>query len=811
MERKKKNKKLIRRYVMIGIGIYAALIFFVLHMLVASKLGSGFDTILEDGFKHMVTSPFSLSPMPPNAPLIVLGGSALLALMIFFEWQTIKAKRHDDPDTVNGDARFMNDDDIKEYSMHFSDPVGSEKDDGPNNMILSSEIKLNIDDRETKRNCNVLVIGGSGAGKSFYFAGPNILQANTNYVITDPAGDLTEQYGKFLENEGYTVRVFNLVDMASSSRYNPFHYIHEENDIFILVETLMQNTTPSEGHSGDPFWEKSEKTLLNALVCYLWMYQDEKDQTFAKVLEMVLLAQIDENDDTAKSPLDIIFDEVEEQDPESPALAQYKTFKLGAGKTLKSILISVAVRLNAFTLGKVKHLTSVDELHFEEFGDTKHALFIVIPTADKTFNFLAAMMYSQLFTELYSYVEKQGSQSWLLKLKNRDVVHVEHAHNAKESEEAKTRMEEFAKKLKNVHIRENKERKYFEIVTEDDIVVSWRGSEAEAKEYIASLKDAKIEKGTMRLPIHVRMILDEFANIGTIPAFNEKLATVRKYQISCAIILQAITQLKTMYKDAWDTIVGNCDTWLYLGGNNQESQKWISEQLGKRTTIVMNESYQAGKDGGGSTGLNRSAIELATVDKLARMKDTDCIVSVRGNRPYFGPKFQTFKHPKFDYAMSLRGTFEIPTTEEYHAKELRKKLNHDKKPAAATDPALDSSSGYRDEAPKQKQTKKQKQMDDEAPAGIGFGGDDKEEKRKKAEQKMNEHAKKRSKEYRNNKDAKTGKPVISKPADVTSEDGFSQIEEMVKNKTKADILADLEENDETEDFGPEEFTFDSFT
>ena len=804
MERKKVDKKLVRKYIIIGIIIYAVLIFYVLHAMVAYQLGTGFDKLLDDGLKHMLTSPLVLSPLPKNALLIIFGGTGALAVAFFFEYQTMKLKRADNPETVNGDARFMEDEDIKEYNMQFSDPKGSEKADGPNNAILSDEISLNIDDRETKRNCNMLVLGGSGAGKSFYFAGPNILQANTNYVITDPAGDLLSQYGKFLENEGYNVRVFNLVDMAKSSRYNPFHYIHEENDIFILVETLIQNTTPAEGHSGDPFWEKSEKTLLNALVCYLWMYAEEKDQTFARVLDMVLMAQVDENDDTAKSPLDMIFDVVESQDPESPALAQYRTFKLGAGKTLKNILISVAVRLNAFTLAKVKHLTSVDELHFEEFGDTKHALFIVIPTADKTFNFLAAMMYSQLFTELYSYVEKQAEQSWLLKLPNRDVVHVEHARNPKESEEAKQRMEEFVETLKDLHIEYNEERKYFEVKNKNNDVISWRGKEEEAKEYIASLKDAKIEKGQFRLPIHVRMILDEFANIGTIPQFNEKLATVRKYQISCAIILQAITQLKTMYKDGWDTIVGNCDTWLYLGGNNQETQKWISEQLGKRTTRVQNESYQAGKDGGGSTSLNLSSIELATVDRLARMKDTDCIVSVRGNRPYFGPKFKTFNHPKFEYAMSMRGTFEIPTTEKYVEKDIRKKLNYSAGgTAAASSPELDETgisdtsldeSGYLND--RKKKTFHVKDSNKKS----------REEKLQEADKSLNEHARKKSQEYRNNRDSETGEPVISEIKEVTD---FSQMKAFIKGKDQQSILADLEAN-EDDDFGPDEFTFESF-
>lgn len=380
--------------------------------------------------------------------------------------------------------------------------------------VFCDDMVMSMNCRETHRNNNVLVVGSSGSGKTYMskkeqknYVVPNILQAVGNYVIADPDGKLLHDYGKFLENNGYKVQTLNLKDMSHSARYNPFRYIHNIEHIDALIDILIEGTNPDASNTPDLFWSIAEKKFFKFIIFYLWMYADEKDQTLAKVNEMIVMARPEAN--TGRSKLDDLFDKLEKKEPGSIVVAEYRKFQaaVSSNKALMGVIVSAAIRMAMFGIPDIEQLTSNDDLHLEEFGDSKHALFVVTSSVDKTYHFLASMLYSQLFTELYSCVEKQATHSWLLKLPNRDVVHVEHAHNAKESDKAKIRMDEFAKKLKNVHIRENKERKYFEIVTEDDIVLSWRGEESEAKEYIASLKDAKIEKGEFGLPIHVRMIL----------------------------------------------------------------------------------------------------------------------------------------------------------------------------------------------------------------------------------------------------------------------------------------------------------------
>ena len=623
----------------------------------------GFSDAFNQAMSQVFTKPLAIFPLQGSTLLFIFLFSIFAGAFLVMFVMDKGLRKHDNPETVKGEAHLMNEKELEEYNKKRTDPIGKKTNDGPNNMIFSRDLYLAIDGRRTRKNANVLVIGGSGAGKSRFFAAPNILQYNTNFVITDPSGELLRDYGKALEDNGYEVKVFNLTDVYRGNRYNPFHYIKEEKDVFILVETLIKNTTPSEGHGGDPFWEKSEKLLISALVLYLWHVFPEEKQTFANVVKLVNMAEVDENDPSAESPLDILFKDLEREDPENLAVSQYKTFKLGAGKTLKSILISVGVRLETFTLSDITYLTNVDDFEFERFADTKQALFIVIPTADTTFNFIVSLMYSQLFMSMYNYVEKRVRYGWEAYLDDLNVIRVEQANNNEESETAKKEIEKFVAEVKaGTKIKYDKEKKLYRIYTKKGRLISWRGTKEQAEKYAKRIEEEiKIKQCPEKCPNHVRLILDEFANIGQIPDFNQKLATIRKYEISCSIILQALSQLKELYEKQWNTLAGNCDTKLLLGSSDIETLEWFVKFLGKKTTVVESTSWQA--NGQGSTSYNRDSIELLTVDQLTLMKEDECLVLVVRERPFYGKKYELTMHPNYKYAQKTAGTFEIPLSE----------------------------------------------------------------------------------------------------------------------------------------------------
>ena len=429
---------------------------------------------------------------------------------------------------------------------------------------MSQNVYLSMNTRQTMRNNNILVIGGSGAGKSRFMIKPNILQANCNYVITDPAGELLESTGSFLEKQGYEVKVFNLVEMAKSNRYNPFAYIRDDVGVLMMINCLIKNTTPTGASSGDPFWEKSETALLQALVFYLIKYRPKKEHNFTSVMKLLRAAEVDENDANKKSKLDRLFDEVAARYPNSIALKQYLTFKMGAGKTLKSILISTSVRLTVFNMKQIENLTKADDIDLGSMGFGKKALFVIIPAADSTYNFLVSMMYSQLFETLYFVAET----------------------------------------------------------------------------------DTKRCPGK-RLPSHVRFLLDEFANIGEIPEFTKKLATMRKYEISCTIVLQNLAQIKTMYKDEWESIMGNCDTLIFLGGQEWTTLETISKKLGFRTARTVNVSHTFSKQGSSSRNAGEEKVPLMDEAKLQTMPTDECIVIIRGLDPFHDKKYDYPKHPKY--------------------------------------------------------------------------------------------------------------------------------------------------------------------
>lgn len=430
------------------------------------------------------------------------------------------------------------------------------------NILLTQNFRISLDTHKHRRCLNILVVGGSGAGKSRGFALPNIMQCCCSMVITDPKAELLRKTGGLLEKKGYEVRVFDLINPDTSFCYNPFEYVHDDKDVLRLISNLIQNTTPKGSQSSDPFWEKSETALLQALMLYLLHEAPPEEQNFAMIMEMLGSAQVKEEDEDYESPLDILFDRLEMRDPDSIAVKQYHIYKQAAGKTAKSILISVGVRLAAFNLPQIAKLTNTDELDLSNMGERKVALFCCIPDADTSLNYLVGMIYSQLFQTLY---------------------------------------------------------------------------------YMAD----RVHGGA--LPVPVNCIMDEFPNVSLPNEFEKILATCRSRSISCSIIIQNMSQLKALFKDSWESLVGNCDEFLYLGGNEKETHKYVSELLGKETIDTNTYGQTKGKSGSYSTNFQQSGRELLQPDEVRMLDNQNALLFIRGERPILDAKYDLMKHPNIRY------------------------------------------------------------------------------------------------------------------------------------------------------------------
>lgn len=430
------------------------------------------------------------------------------------------------------------------------------------NILLTQNFRISLDTHKHRRCLNILVVGGSGAGKSRGFALPNIMQCCCSMVITDPKAELLRKTGGLLEKQGYEVRVFDLINPDTSFCYNPFEYVHDDKDVLRLISNLIQNTTPKGSQSSDPFWEKSETALLQALMLYLLHEAPPEEQNFAMIMEMLGSAQVKEEDEDYESPLDILFDRLEMRDPDSIAVKQYHIYKQAAGKTAKSILISVGVRLAAFNLPQIAKLTNTDELDLSSMGERKVALFCCIPDADTSLNYLVGMIYSQLFQTLY---------------------------------------------------------------------------------YMAD----RVHGGA--LPVPVNCIMDEFPNVSLPNEFEKILATCRSRSIYCSIIIQNMSQLKALFKDSWESLVGNCDEFLYLGGNEKETHKYVSELLGKETIDTNTYGQTKGKSGSYSTNFQQSGRELLQPDEVRMLDNKNALLFIRGERPILDAKYDLMKHPNIQY------------------------------------------------------------------------------------------------------------------------------------------------------------------
>lgn len=435
------------------------------------------------------------------------------------------------------------------------------------NKILTRYVRLGLDTHKHRRSLNVLVIGGSGAAKTRSYVKPNILEANTNYVITDPKMEVLTATGGWLKSKGYEIRVLNLVNLEESDGYNPFRYLRDEKDVLKLVNNLIQATTPKGSHESDPFWTKAETALLQAIILMLFQEAPEYEQNFSMVMRVLEYAEVREEDDEYLSPLDLLFQAMERENPESVALRQYKVFKQSAGKTAKSILVSAAVRLAPFNLPQIRAITDHDDMDLYTLGEKKCALYAVIPDNDNTFNFLVSLLYSQAFQTLYY---------------SADQIH----HGA--------------------------------------------------------------------LPQHVHFVLDEFAAM-PLPGYTRELATMRSRNISSSTIIQNMAQIKELYKDSWETIPGNSDTILYLGGNEQSTHKYISEALGKATIDTKTHGQTKGKSGSYSTNFQMSGRELLTPDEVRALDNRYCILFIRGAKPVMDLKYELTEHPAIRYTVDGGG------------------------------------------------------------------------------------------------------------------------------------------------------------
>lgn len=530
--------------------------YFVNKLVQAYRITNGAD-ILEKIFKlsESINTVFK-APLPSFNGIDLLSGIIGAVLVRFFVYQKSKNAKKYRKGIEYGSASWGTHKDIEP----FMNPVFQK------NIPLTQTEWLTMESRvyppKNARNKNIIVVGGSGSGKTRFFVKPSLMQMHSSYVVTDPKGTILVECGKMLADNGYTIKVFNTINFKKSMRYNPFAYIRSEKDILKLVNTIIVNTKGEGEKSGEDFWVKAERLYYTALIGYIWYEAPPEEQNFSLLLEMINASEVREEDEDFKNAIDYAFEDLEREQPDHFAVRQYKKYKLAAGKTAKSILISCGARLASFDIKELRDMMEYDEMELDKLGERKTAMFIIISDTDDTFNFVVAMLYSQMFNLLC---------------------------------------------------------------------------------------DVADDKYNGRLPIHVRILADEFANIGQIPKFDKLIATIRSREISASIILQSQSQLKAIYKDSADVITGNCDTMLFLGGKEKSTLKELSDSLGKETIDTYNTSENRGREK--TYGLNYQKLgkELMTQDELSRMDGGKSILQIRGVKPFFSDKYDITKHPNYKY------------------------------------------------------------------------------------------------------------------------------------------------------------------
>ena len=519
-----------------------------LSLLIAPYIDGGLAEILEN-FSKALNNPFSIT-LCKNSLKTVLFLLLCYGVAIGVYFSTRKNYRRNEE---YGSAKWGNAQTIcKKYKDTNS----------LSNKILTQNVSIGLDGRKHRRNLNLLICGGSGAGKTRFFAKPNVMQCNTSMVILDPKGEIVRDTGELLEKKGYSVKVLDLINMDKSHCYNPFVYLKNDNDVQKLVTNLFKSTTPKGSQSNDPFWDTAASMLLLSLVFYLWYEAPEEEQNFTMVMEMLRAGDVKEDDDMYLSPLDVLFERLEAKNPEHIALKYYRDYHSGSAKTLKSIQITLASRLEKFNLESLSKLTMTDELELDTLGEKKTALFALIPDNDTSFNFIVSILYTQLFQQLF--------------------YSADHKHGG-------------------------------------------------------------------RLPVHVHFIMDEFANVSLPDDFDKILSVMRSREVSVSIILQNLAQLKALFEKQWESIVGNCDSFLYLGGNEQSTHKYVSELMGKENLDLNTYGKSHGRNGSYSTNYQQTGRDLMTPDEVRMLDNKYAILFIRGERPIKDLKYDILKHPNIEY------------------------------------------------------------------------------------------------------------------------------------------------------------------
>ena len=519
-----------------------------------------FDLVAQ--FSEVTQTPFSLHWTPYTMKfigifLLLYGG----AILFYYTGQ-----KNTRPGEEHGSASWGS---VRELNKKYRDK------DAGKNVILTQHLQMSMNGKLHRRNLLQIIVGGSGSGKTRFLAKPNLMLANASFIVTDPKGEMLRAVGNLFLEEGYVLRVFDLIDPSKSDCYNPFCYIRKDADVFKLIDNFIKNTTPKGAKANDPFWEKSETALDAALMLYLLHEAPPEDQNMEAILYMIENGGAKEEDDDYQSPLDLLFEALEEEQPNHIAVRQYHIFKQAAGKTAKSILVSAAVRLASFTLPEIQRITATDDMELGKLGERKQAIFCIIPDSnDASLNFLVGMLYTQAFQEPYYQADK-------------------------------------------------------------------------------------VHQGA--LPVPVRLMFDEFANVALPDGYARLQATMRSRNIMSTIILQNISQLKALFKDDWEGIIGNADSFIYLGGNEQSTHKYISELLGKETIDTRTSSQSKGRNGSFSQNFQQTGRELASVDELAVLDGGKCILQLRGVRPFLSEKYDITKHPNYKYLSDAdrRNTFDI--------------------------------------------------------------------------------------------------------------------------------------------------------
>ena len=533
-----------KKYLWVGVALFGWLVVVWISFLIAPTLGGGISAMIPR-LADAISNPFYLVWSSNTIPTLLIMSIIYGFALVIYHYTKPNYRRREE----HGSAKWG---DIKEINSRYH------QEPRDNNKILSQHLSIGYNAKAHRRNFNTIVVGGSGAGKTRFYAKPNLMQANTSFVCLDPKGELVRDTGALLKAKGYEVRVLDLINMERSDRYNPFCYIDNDNDVQRLVTNLFKSTTPKGSQSNDPFWDTAASMLLLSLIFYLHYEAPPEEQNFPMVMELLRNGEVNEDDDMAKSVLDELFDSLQETDPNHIALKYYKAYRSGSAKTLKSIQITLAARLEKFNLDSLAELTSTDELDLKSLGEKKVALFALIPDNDTSFNFLVSILYTQLFQQLFFVA---------------DTMH----------------------------------------------------------------------GGT--LPVHVHFLMDEFANVSLPDDFDKILSVMRSRGVSVSIILQNLAQLKALFEKQWESIVGNCDEFVYLGGNEQSTQKYVSELLGKETIDTNSYGRSDGLRGNFSTNFQVAGRELMTADEVRLLDNKYALVFIRGERPVRDLKYDILAHP----------------------------------------------------------------------------------------------------------------------------------------------------------------------